>query len=138
MAKIKGEAVYVEVNTGTYGAPVWTKVGNQLDGSMTPAVGDIDVTDKDSAGWEENLAGNRSVELEFEAFLVEDDAGYLEMKKGFWDTPPKDLDLRLKTPTKTYRGYFRLNEQPVEAPVGDAVKVTFSLKLTGALTEAAA
>jgi TP901-1 family phage major tail protein len=135
MAKIKGLNIYVEVNTGTYGSPVWTKVGGQKDASMTPSLDDIDVTDKDSAGWKENLAGNREITIEFDAFLIEDNAGFVEMKKGFWDASPKDLDLRLKTPTKTYRGYFRLSEMPIEAPSEEAATVSFSLKSTGEVQE---
>lgn len=136
MAKVRGIDVYVEVNTGTYGSPTWTKVGGQRDASITFGLGDIDVTDKDSAGWEQNLPGNRTVEIEFDAFLIEDDAGFAEMKKGFWDPTPKDLDLRLKTPSKTYRGYFRLTEMSKEAPVDDAAAVSFSLKSSGAVAEA--
>lgn len=136
MAKVKGIAIYVEVNTGTYGSPVWTKVGGQKDASITFGLGEIDVTDKDSAGWEENLPGNRNVEIEFEAFLIEDNAGFVEMKKGFFDATPKDLDLRLTTPAHSYRGYFRLTEMPIEAPQDEAATVSFSLKLTGALTVA--
>ena len=136
MGKVRGIDIYVEVNTGTFGSPVWTKVGGQKDASITMGLDEIDVTDKDSAGWPENLPGNRNVEIEFDAFLIEDNAGYLEMKKGFWDVPPKDLDLRLKTPAHTYRGYFRLTEMPIEAPLDDAASVSFSLKLTGVLTPA--
>jgi TP901-1 family phage major tail protein len=135
MAKVKGVDIYVKVNTGTYETPVWTKVGGQKDASITFGLGDIDITDKDSAGWEENLPGNRNVEIEFDAFLIEDDAGFVEMKKGFWEATPKDLDLQLVTPAKTYRGYFRLTEMPFEAPLDDAATVSFSLKLTGALQE---
>lgn len=136
MAKVRGLDVCVEVNTGTFGSPTWTKVGGQKDASITFGLGEIEITDKDSAGWEESLPGNRSVEIEFDVFLIEDNAGYLEMKKGFWDATPKDLDLRLKTPAKTYRGYFRLGEMAGEAPLDDAASISFSLKLTGALTEA--
>jgi len=136
MGKVRGIDIYVEVNTGTFGSPVWTKVGGQKDASITMGLDEIDVTDKDSAGWPENLPGNRNVEIEFDAFLIEDNPGFDEMKKGFWDVPPKDLDLRLKTPAHTYRGYFRLTEMPIEAPLDDAASVSFSLKLTGVLTPA--
>ena len=133
MAKVKGESIYVKVNTGTEGSPVWTKVGGQKDASMTQGLGEIDVTDKDSLGWEENLPGNRTLEVEFDAFLIEDDAGFVEMKKGFWDR--KDLHLQLITPTKTYAGKFRLSELSLEGPADDAGTVSFSLKATGAVLE---
>ena len=136
MGKIKGETVYIEVNTGTYGSPVWTKVGGQKDASWEWGLDSMDITDKDSAGWKENLPGNRVMTIEFDCFLIEDNAGFVEMKKGFWDTTPKDLDLRLKTPAKTYRGYFRLSSGSGEAPLEDAVTIAFSIESTGAVTEA--
>jgi len=134
MAKVKGVDVYVEVNTGTEAMPVWTKVGGQKEATTTFSLAEIDVTDKDSAGFEENLAGNRVVEIEFDAFLIEDNAGFAEMQKGFWER--KDLHLRLKTPTKTYTGKFRLTEMPLEGPGDDAASVSFSLKSIGTVTAA--
>jgi len=133
MSKIKGIDVYVKVNTGTESVPVWTKVGGQKGATITPSISDIDVTDKDNDGWADNLAGIRSFEVEFDGFLIEDDAGYAEMKKGFWDR--KDLHCQIITPAHTYTGKFRLTEMPVEAPVDDAVTVSFSLKNVGAIVE---
>ena len=135
MAKVRGLDVYIKVNTGTYGTPVWTKVGGQKDATATFTLGEVDVTDKDSTGWGDTLAGNRAMELEFSSFLIEADAGFAEMKKGFWDATPKDLDLQLVTPAHTYRGYFRLTEMSHEAPVGEATTVSFSLKSIGAVVE---
>jgi predicted secreted protein len=134
MGKVKGIDIYVKVNTGTEESPVWTKVGGQKGASITFNLADVDVTDKDSNGWEENLPGNRSVEVEFDAFLIESDAGFVEMKKGFWER--KDLHLQLITPTKTYTGKFRLTEMPIEAPEDEAAGISFSLKATGAVVEA--
>jgi len=134
MAKVKGTDIYVEVNTGTEQSPVWTKVGGQSEATLTLSAGTIDVTDKDSQGWEEALLGNRSAELEFDAFLIEDDDGYEALKTAFLGGT--ELDLRLTTPTKTYRGKFILTELPIESPGDDAATVSFSLKANGAITEA--
>jgi predicted secreted protein len=138
MAKIAGTLTYVEVNTGTYGSPVWTKVGGQKDASWSWGLEEIDTTDKDSAGWKERLPANREVSIDFDCFLIEDNAGLVEMKKGFWDATPKQLDLRLKTPSYVYRGYFQLGEGSGEAPLDDAVTIAFSMKSTAVVTEAAA
>ena len=133
MAKVKGESIYVKVNTGTVGSPVWTKVGGQKDASMSRSLEEIDVTDKDSAGWKERLPGNREVEIEFDAFLIEDTAGFLEMCKGFEER--KELMLQLITPAHIYQGSFILGEDGIEGPLDDAGAVSFSLKLTGALAK---
>ncbi len=102
MAKVRGLDVYLKVNTGTVGAPVWTKVGGQRGATITASLGDIDVTDKDNEGWSDSLPGLRSFEVEFDGFLIEDDAGFLELKKGFWDR--KDLQCQVITPDHTYTG----------------------------------
>lgn len=129
MPKVKGTDIYIKVNTGTEGSPVWTKVGGQKDASMTPNLGTVDVTDKDSQGWEEFLAGNRSIDIEFDSFLIETDAGYLEMVKGFWET--KTLMLQVITPAKTFQGKFMLTKGPYKGPEGGAATVSFSLKSSG-------
>ena len=134
MAKLRGVDIYVKVNTGTHEVPVWTKVGGQNGGTLTMSLSDFDVTDKDSAGFEENMAGIRSVEIEFDAFLIEDNVGYIEMQKGFWER--KDLELQVITPAMTYSGYFRLTEMPIEGPSDDAATVSFSLKSTGVVARA--
>ncbi len=134
MAKVRGLDVYLKVNTGTSGAPVWTKVGGQRGATITPGLSDIDVTDKDNDGWASNLAGLRSFDVEFDAFLVEDDAGFLEIKKGFWER--KELHCQVVTPSHTYTGLFRLTEMPIEAPHDDAATVSFTLKNVGPIVEA--
>jgi predicted secreted protein len=130
--KVAGTDVYIKVNTGTEGAPVWTKVGGQKDATMTKNLGAMDVTDKDSQGWEESLPGNKSIDLEFDGFLIEDDAGFLEMEKGFWEQ--KELMLQLITPAKTYQGKFRLTKAPVKGPEGGAATASFSVKSNGLIT----
>jgi predicted secreted protein len=132
MTKVAGTDIYLKVNTGTEGSPVWTKVGGQRDASMTPNLGSYDLTDKDSQGWEEPLPANRSIDIEFDSFLIENDAGYLEMIKGFWER--KVLMLQLITPTKAFQGKFILSKGPYKAPEGGAATVSFSLKSTGAVT----
>jgi len=133
MPKVRGLDVYLKVNTGTVGSPVWTKVGGQRGATITPGLSDIDVTDKDNEGWMDNLAGLRSFDVEFDAFLIEDDAGFLEVKKGFWER--KDLHCQIITPAKTYTGLFRLTEMPMEAPHDDAASVSFTLKNIGPIVE---
>ena len=134
MTKIRGTDIYVEVNTGTEETPTWIKVGGQGDATLTRSMGTIDVTDKDSQGWEEVLIGNRTAELEFDAFLIEDDAGFEALETAFEDRT--EVDLRLTTPTQTYRGKFILTEFPIEAPKDDSATISFTLKANGAIAKA--
>lgn len=134
MGKVKGIDIYVEVNTGTEQSPVWTKVGGQGDATLTRSAATIDITDKDSQGWEEALLGNRSAELEFDAFLIEDDTGFATLEEAFENGT--EVDLRLTTPANTYRGMFLITDMPIEAPKDDAATISFSLKANGAITKA--
>jgi predicted secreted protein len=136
MAKVKGEDIFVKVNTGTVESPVWTKVGGQKDASMSRGLEEMDVTDKDSAGWKERLPGNREIEVEFDGFLIEDNAGLLEMQKGFEER--KTLMLQLITPAYIYQGSFLIGEDGIEGPLDDAGAYSFSLKSTGVVTKTAA
>jgi len=82
MGKVGGTDIYLKVNTGTEGSPVWTKVGGQKDAGFDRGLGSMDVTDKDSQSWEEHLPANRNWSLSCEQFLIEDDAGIL-VPQGF-------------------------------------------------------
>jgi len=134
MAKFHGLDIYVEVNTGTEELPVWTKVGGQKGASLSLSGETIDVTDKDSAGWEETLMGNRAAEAEFDAFLIEDDAGFEAIKSAYFSRA--EIDLRLTTQAKTYQANWVVTELSIEGAHDDASVTSMSLKANGAVTEA--
>lgn len=131
MAKIKGTDVYLKVNTGTEGSPVWTKVGGQKDATFDRGTSTIDVTDKDSSGWEENLPGTRNWSISFDAFLIEDDAGFLEIEGAHDDNLQKQF--QIITPTHTYMGKATVEGLSFAGPDGDASVVSFTLHGTSSL-----
>ncbi len=136
MAKVSGIDVYVDVNTGTHAVPVWTKVGGQRSATMSWKHEGMDVTDKDSGGFREKLTGIREVSIEFDAFLIESDAGFAQLKLGIMGASPALQECRIKTPAKTYTGYFLLEGLDAEAGLEDAASVSFSMTSSGAITEA--
>ena len=133
MAKVKGVDVYLKINTGTVGAPVWTQVGGQKDATFDRAAAGIDVTDKDSQGWEESLVGKKNWAFSFNAFLIEDDAGFLEIEKAWEDGEIKQF--QLITPAHTYQGYALIEGLSTSGPEADASSVSFTLKGTAALAK---
>lgn len=135
MAKIKGSAIYVTVNTGTEGSPVWTKVGGQRDCTFDRGSAIIDVTDKDSAGNEENLPGDRNWGISFDAFLIEDNAGWLEVETAYGAGTQKQFQFH--TPGFNYMGKATVETLSVAGARADAGIVSFSLKGTGALAKTA-
>jgi len=133
MAKIKGNDVYLKVNTGTEASPVWTKVGGQKDATFDRGAGTIDITDKDSQGWEENLPGLRNWSISFDAFIIEDDAGFLEIEDSFDNQAQKQF--QIITPGHTYQGKATVESLSMSGPLGDAGVVSFNLKGTGSLAK---
>lgn len=133
MGKVKGNDVYLKVNTGTEGSPVWTKVGGQKDASFERGAETIDITDKDSQGWEENLPGLRNWSISFDSFLIEDDAGFLEIEDSFDNQTQKQF--QIITPTHTYTGKATVESLSMEGPLGDAGVASFTLKGTSSLAK---
>ena len=134
MAKVRGENIYVEV----FESAAYHKVGGQKDASISFAQDARDVTDKDSSGWKENELGNRSVEVSFDSFLIEDNAYWLELKKGLINLAAahQKCNCRITTPAYTYTGNWVMTGLSVAAPAEDSAVVSFSLISDGLITEA--
>ena len=134
MAKVRGENIYVEV----FESAAYHKVGGQKDASISIAQDARDVTDKDSSGWKENELGNRSVEVSFDSFLIEDNAYWLELKKGLINLAAahQKCNCRITTPAYTYTGNWVMTGLSVAAPAEDSAVVSFSLISDGLITEA--
>lgn len=128
VVKVKGTDVYVEVWTGT-----WTKVGGQKDATIDRGTSSIDVTDKDSAGWEEFLAGNKNWAISFDAFLIENDDGFLQIETSFEDAEINEY--RITTPANAYIGKAVIEGLSFSGPLTDASSVSFTLKGTAALVK---
>lgn len=133
MAKVSGTDIYVKVNTGTEGSPVWTKVGGQKDASFSRSAETVDETDKDSAGWKENAQGHKSWNIDFDMFLIEDDSGFIEIEDSYDNGTKKQF--QLITPTKTYQGKAVVTGLDISAPDGDKSTASFSLVGTESLSK---
>ena len=133
MGKVKGIDVYLKVNTGTEGSPVWTKVGGQKDASFDRGQSTIDVTDKDSEGNEEHLTGIKNWSLSFDAFLIEDNEYWLDIEDSF--DAQTQLLYQIITPAHTYTGTATVESLSMSGPLADAGVVSFTLKGTAALTK---
>lgn len=134
MAKVRGENVYVLV----YITDAYVKVGGQKDASMSISQDSLETTDKDSGGWKEKELGNREVTVDFDAFLIEDNAGWLELKKGLINlaTDHQKCNCRLQTPAYTYTGSWIMSGLNMSGPAEDMSNVSFSLVSDGVITEA--
>jgi len=135
MAKVKGKSVYVSVwITDTY-----VKVGGQKDATFAIAQDPMDTTDKDSAGWKEKELGNREISVDFDAFLIEDNAGWLELKKGLINLAGTNqkCNCQVDTPAYKYTGNFVMTGLSMAGPEADMATVAFTLVSDGQITEVA-
>jgi len=137
MAKVKGIDVYLKVNTGTVGSPVWQKIGGQSGADFPRGLATMDVTDKDSGGDEEHLPGNRNWSVSFDAFLIEDNAGFLEIEDSYRADPPTQLQYQIITPGFAYMGTATVESLSISAAQDAASVAAFTLKGTGGLTKTA-
>ena len=121
MAKVRGENVYVLV----YITDTYIKVGGQKDASMSISQDPRDTTDKDSGGWKEKELGNREITVDFDAFLIEDNAGWLELKKGLINlaTDHQKCNCRVLTPAYSYTGNWIMSGLNVSGPTEDMATV---------------
>ena len=135
MAKVKGKAVYVSV----YITDTYVKVGGQKDASMSISQDPMETTDKDSAGWKEKELGNRELTVDFDAFLIEDNAGWLELKKGLINLAGdhQKCNCQVDTPAFKYTGMFVMSGLSMAGPAEDMSTVSFSLVSDGQITEVA-
>ena len=135
MAKVKGESVYVSV----WITDAYVKVGGQKDASMSISQDPLETTDKDSGGWKEKELGNREITVDFDSFLIEDNAGWLELKKGLINlaTDHQKCTCQVDTVAYKYYGSFVMSGLSMSGPSEDMATVSFSLISDGVITEAA-
>lgn len=135
MAKVKGKAVYVSV----WITDAYVKVGGQKDASISISQDPLETTDKDSAGWKEKELGNRELTVDFDSFLIEDNAGWLELKKGLINLAGdhQKCNCQVDTPAFKYYGNFVMSGLSIAGPNEDMATASFSLVSDGTITEAA-
>jgi len=78
------------------------------------------------------------VTVDFDAFLIEDNAGWLELKKGLVNlaTDQQKCNCRVLTPGYSYTGNWIMTGLNMSGPEADMTNVSFSLVSDGQITEA--
>ncbi|WP_214796574.1 MULTISPECIES: phage major tail protein, TP901-1 family [unclassified Exiguobacterium] len=129
MEKISGVSVLLSISAD--GGTTKEVLGGQTGATLNRSTNEIDVTSKDSGGWTENLAGNKSWSVDCDGFLVLDDAAYASLETA-WEEG-KHIDVDIAYNGKTYEGKALLTDFPSEFPQDDAVSFSLSLSGSGAL-----
>lgn len=106
-----------------------TKIlGGQRGCTLNRSSDTIDVTTKDSEGWQENLSGLKNWGIDTDGMIIQGDEAYDYLEECFMES--KELDVYLTTPVgKKYTGKAVITDFPLEAPYDDAA--TYSVSFTG-------
>lgn len=129
--KLLGKNVLLYINYGegaTVAAPVWTLIGGQQSADLSMSADDIDVSDKNSGGWGETVAGIKSTELTLEGIICNGDEGYAALKDAFIKGEAVDI-CRYASDGTADRNTYSITELSDETPHDDAA--TFSVTLAG-------
>lgn len=136
MPGVSGVDFVVQVNTGTEAAPIWTTVGGQRNATLHRTTDTINLTTKDSNGWEENEPTIRHWSIDFDALLLEDDAGYAALEDAYDNK--KQLQVQVLTPAgNKYTGKATLADLTAEGPMEEAT-ISGTLTGSGPLTKTSA
>ena len=122
----------VKVNTGSEVSPTWTAVGAQRDAKLSRSMATIDVTNKQSGGWEESLPDNRSWSIDANALYVPDDTAY-EALEAAWEAQEAVQVLWEEANGDTYEGDAYITDFPKSAPHKDAVTIDVTFQGSGEL-----
>ncbi len=135
MPAVTGISFLVYVNTGTDASPVWTVVAGQRGANLNMSLDEADTTSKDSSGWHEGLPTIRSWSIDFDALLIQGDAGLTALENMFMNK--SQVKIQLQTPAaSTYTGKATLTDFSYDAPHDGEATASGSLTGTGALTKA--
>lgn len=133
MAKIDGTKVFVYANVNG----VKTKIAGQKDASLSLDKETIDVTTKDSNGWNEYLHGVKSWSIDCSALLSPsqemEDATFNYLVKCFMEDLEVEVSVEINSKVQC-KGKTLLTSLPISFPMGDAVSYDVTLQGNGPLT----
>lgn len=125
--KVAGVDVLLKVKKDEAFVPI----GGQKGASLSRSAETIDVTDKNSNGWAESIAGIKSWSVDCDGFVCIGDEAYEVLEEAFENRQAIDVEIKVgDTDGYTRTGKAVITDFPEEYPSDDAV--TFSLSLQGA------
>lgn len=134
MAKVAGVDVLVKVKVAT----AFVALGGQKGASLTKSAKTIDVTDKNSGGWSESMAGILSWKVDCEGFVVLGDSAFEQLQTSFAARTAIDVEIReganVDTGGVTYTGKAVIVDLSEDFNADDAVSIKISLEGASPLT----
>lgn len=103
-------------------------IGGQRGCTLNRSSDTLDVTSKDSEGWQENLSGLKNWGVDTDGLIVKDDEALDYLEECFMNGT--EVPVVVATPLgKKYKGNVIITDFPLEAPYDDAA--TYSVSFTG-------
>ena len=119
-AAIKGLDLLISIGAQT--------LGGQRGATLNRSSEVIDITNKVSGGWKENVSGFKEWSVDADGLFITDDAAYLALETAYAAGTAVEVKLA-KGAELVYSGSAYITDFPVEAPYDDAS--TYSVSLTG-------
>lgn len=128
MAKVAGVDVLLKVDIS--GAA--TALGGQTGATLNRSANTIDVTDKNSDGWAESMAGVKSWSIDCDMFVSLGDTALETLFTAFDARTPVEVEIRIGANDSadgyTYTGSAVITDFPEDYPQDDAVSISMSLQ----------
>jgi predicted secreted protein len=137
MAKLKGTAFRLYVNTGTVGSPVYTAITGETDVTLSIGAEVIDTTNKDSSAWGEGIKGFMNWSISGNVKYVESDSGTLDIRSDIMTADATSM-IQIKTidSTKIYSGSLVFEKFELKSSYNGIVECSTSGKGIGVLAYA--
>jgi len=105
-------------------------VGGQQSLSKSQSQSEVDVTDKQSEEWEEQILGNRGLTYDCEGVTEEADAGFVKVREYSKDKSLHQWQV-VTAAGDTITGQCTMSELTEDAPQDSAATFSFSIKFSG-------
>lgn len=96
----------------------------------------IEITNKVSDGWKENISSVKEWSIDCDGIFVADDKALADLEKAFNDNTL--VNIKISDGTWGYTGTAIITDFPIDAPYDDAATYSLTLQGSGALVKAQA
>lgn len=132
-----GRLSKIDIETAVSGG-TYTDLGGVQDATLSVNLADIDVTDKDSAGWDEAIPGQGSLQIQMTCNYEEDDSGQAKLITAIINKETRLFRFRPWGDTSgadQWVCYGFPTSEDIESPNKEALSFGVTIKLTGTPTQ---
>lgn len=106
-------------------------LAGQRGATLNRSAETIDITNKVSAGWKENIASVKEWSVDCDGVFVADDEALAKLEEAFNNNT--SVTVKMADSQWGYEGQAIITDFPIEAPYDDAATYSMTLQGTGSL-----